>query len=118
MKKIKFILDLVSREIKLFPIFVALKIISNSIKNYIMDDFWNSDLGITIKLYSLTIIPPLILSILIIIMCILNPVKFSVFSIFDVWSDFYISGLFLDVVAWRWQTVLLLISFLIAKFDK
>lgn len=76
-------------------------------------DFWNSNLGWTIKLYSLTIVIPFSGTIMVILFKILGQTTKQIFELlYDIWVGFYFNGSFLSIDAWRWQLVLFIIAFL------
>ncbi len=73
------------------------------------------DLIWTFKLYSLTVIPPAVLSIMNILLLILGiKTKISFLMLFKIiWIDYYFTGSFLGTSALRIHLGLLFISFLI-----
>jgi hypothetical protein len=78
------------------------------------------DIEWTFKLYALTLVLPIGLSIMNVIFCgILSmETKFGFWMNFKVvWIDYYFTGSFLDIAAWRWQLGLLFCSFLFTKFS-
>lgn len=78
------------------------------------------DIEWTLRLYSLTLVLPISLSIMNIIFCgILGlHTKFGFWMNFKIcWIDYYFTGQFLNIDAWRWQLGLLLFSFLFTKFS-
>lgn len=78
------------------------------------------DLGWTLKLYALTLVLPLTLTIMnILCVGILGfETKFGFLMNFKViWIDYYFTGSFLNVDAWRWHLGLLFCSFLFTKFS-
>ncbi len=115
MKILKFILNII------FP-FLLFKTLFLNIKDDMKDgvcalkkfDFWDSNIGWTLKLYSLTSVIPFAGTVMIILFSILGQtMKYSFFEgIWRMWCDFYITGTFLDVAAWRWQIILLIVAFI------
>jgi hypothetical protein len=83
-------------------------------------DFWDSVIGWTIKLYSLTLVIPFAGSALFIIWKILGQESRYTFfkTLWKIWSDFYITGSFLDISAWRWQILLIIFSFIFVATQK
>jgi len=76
-------------------------------------DFWDSNIGWTLKLYTLTTVIPICGTVMILLFTILGQsMKYSFFEgIWNMWSGFYFTGTFLDISAWRWQILLLVVSF-------
>lgn len=77
------------------------------------------DLGWTLKLYALTLVIPITLTIMnILVVGILGlETKFGFLMNFKViWVD-YFTGNFINVDAWRWHLGLLFCSFLFTKFS-
>jgi hypothetical protein len=84
-------------------------------------DFWNSNIGLALKLYSLTIVIPILSTLFVIFGNILIPGKMRhgfFEGIWDSWYGFYVSGQFYDIAAWRWQIVLLIFSFIFVVLEK
>ena len=80
-----------------------------------------NDIKWTFKVYALTLTLPLTLSIInIILFGILGiETKSNIWVNFKIiWIDYYITGYLLNIVAWRWQILLFLCSFLLVKFGK
>jgi hypothetical protein len=78
------------------------------------------DIEWTFKLYALTLVLPITLSIINVIFCVIlgMETKFGFWVNFKVvWIDYYFTGSFLDIAAWRWQLGLLFCSFLFTKFS-
>lgn len=78
------------------------------------------DLGWALKFYCLTLVIPISLTIMnILFVAILGVVtKFGfLMNLKIIWIDYYFTGSFLNIDAWRWQLCLLLFSFLVSKFD-
>lgn len=74
----------------------------------------------TLKLYSLTIAIPLTFSVLNIFLCGIFGIEteFGFWMNFKViWIDYYFTGSFLDISAWRWQIGLLFLSFFFTIFS-
>ena len=98
----------------MWTVLKSLKGVLKSLLDIIMDkkyDFWNSIVGWTVKLYSLTVIIPLAATIILLAYYILGiPTEGN---IMDIWFNFYIYGSFLGVESWRWHILLLLLSFII-----
>jgi len=77
------------------------------------------DIEWTFKLYALTLVLPITLSIMNVILCGILGIesKFGFLMNFKVvWIDYYFTGSFLDIDAWRWQLGLLFCSFIFTKF--
>lgn len=83
-------------------------------------NFWDSIVGWTIKLYSLTLVIPLSGTALFVIWKILGyETRYTFFTtLWKIWTDFYINGSFLDIAAWRWQIVLIIFSFIFVATQK
>jgi len=77
------------------------------------------DLEWTLKLYSLTLVLPLTLSIMNILVGILGiKTIFGVWMNFKViWIDYYFTSSFCNIDAWRWHLGLLFLSYLFTKFS-
>jgi len=77
------------------------------------------DLEWTLKLYSLTLVLPLTLSIMNILVGILGiKTIFGFWMNFKViWIDYYFTGSFCNIDAWRWHLGLLFLSYLFTKFS-
>jgi hypothetical protein len=78
------------------------------------------DLKWTLKLYSLTLIIPLVLTILnvLFIGIIGLESKFGFLMNFKIiWIDYYFTGSLLNIAAWRWHLGLLFCSFLFTKLS-
>lgn len=76
------------------------------------------DLKWTVKLYSLTLVLPLALTIMnILFIGIIGlKTKFGFLMNFKIiWIDYYFTGSFLNIDAWKWYLGLLFCSFLIIK---
>jgi hypothetical protein len=79
------------------------------------------DLKWAFKLYSLTAVIPLVLTALLLIVGILGKpdLTYGFFGTLKMlWVDYYFTGYFLTVIAWRWQLVIFLIAFLLVKMEK
>lgn len=121
MKILKFILNAI------FPLFLFKTLFLN-IKDDMKDgaaelkkfDFWDSNIGWTLKLYSLTSVIPIAGTVMIIFFSILGQtMRYSFFEgIWRMWSDFYVTGTFLDIAAWRWQIILLIVAFIFNLSNK
>ena len=112
MKALKFIFKL------LFPFVDLFKNIKSDFKDGASElkkfDFWDSNIGWTLKLYTLTTVIPIAGTAMIIFFTILGQDMIYPFfeGIWHMWSGFYVTGTFLDIAAWRWQLILLAVSFL------
>ena len=76
------------------------------------------DLEWTLKLYALTLVLPLALTVINILFVGIIGVetKFGFLMNFKfIWIDYYFTGSFLNIDAWRWQLGLLFCSFLFTK---
>jgi hypothetical protein len=72
-------------------------------------------LGLALKLYSLTLVIPISVSIINILFCgILGVESIHGFwgNFYHIWIGFYFTGTFLGIIAWKWQLFLFLFSFL------
>lgn len=83
-----------------------------SIKSISFGGFWNTTLGWSIKLYSLTLVIPIVISLMLFVWFILGlDMKYPLIEgIFRAFSDFYITGSLFGISAWRWQILLFLLS--------
>jgi hypothetical protein len=73
----------------------------------------------TFKLFALTLVLPLTLPVMnLLFVGILGlELKYGFLLNFKIiWIDYYFTGSFLDIVAWKWQLGLLFCSFLLTKF--
>jgi hypothetical protein len=103
------------------PIFKNIKSDWSDIGKDLKDfDFWDSNIGWTLKLYTLTAVIPFAGTVMILIFTILGQsMKFGFFEgIWKLWSGFYATGTFLDIAAWRWQLFLLLFAFIFTISQK
>jgi len=78
------------------------------------------DLGWTFKLYALTLVLPISLTIMnILVVGILGvETKFGFFTNLKIiWIDYYFTGSFLNIDAWRWHLGLLFLLFLFTKLS-
>lgn len=78
------------------------------------------DLGWTFKLYALTLTIPISLTLInILFVGILGvETKFGFFmNLKIIWIDYYFTGSFLNIDAWRWHLGLLFLSFLFIKLS-
>ena len=89
---------------------------------YVRKETWfeklKDDLKWTVKLYSLTLVIPLTLSIMnILFVGILGiEAKYTFWELFEViWIDYYITGHILSLAAWRIQLCILVLSFFITR---
>jgi len=74
----------------------------------------------TLKVYSLTTVIPITMTIINVVFCGLLGIE-TIYGGFwmnlkVIWVDYYLTGIFLDIEAWRWQLGLLFFSFLFTKF--
>jgi len=77
------------------------------------------DIGWTFKMYALTLVLPIVLSIMNVIFCGILGVetKFGFWINFKVvWIDYYFTGSLLDIEAWRWHLALLFSLFIFTLF--
>jgi hypothetical protein len=97
------------------------KLLKDSGRNLKEFDFWDSNIGLTLKFYFLTIIIPILGTVFGIFGHILVPdkMRYGFFEgIWQMWSQFYVTGHFIDIEAWRWQIVLLLFSFIFISLTR
>lgn len=81
-------------------------------------DKLKDDLKWSIRLYSLTLIIPIILSLMnIVVVGILGMhSNYGFLMNFKViWIDYYITGHFINIVAWRWHLSLLFMSYIFTR---
>ena len=73
----------------------------------------------SLKLYSLTLIFPIVFTMAIVLITVLDiETKYGFWKMMKIsWIDFYFTGSFLDIDAWRWHIILLLVSFTITTFS-
>jgi len=97
----------------IFPFYDMFKRFKSDLSELKGFDFWDSDIGWTLKLYVLTTVIPICGTVMIFLMTILGQsMKYSFFrGIWEIWSGFYVTGTFLDIAAWRWQILLLVVAF-------
>jgi hypothetical protein len=79
------------------------------------------DLQLAWKLYCLTAIIPGVLTALLIIIGILGApdLTYGFFgTLKSIWLDYYFTGHFLTVIAWRWQLIIFLLTFGFVKMEK
>ena len=69
----------------------------------------------SLKLYSLTLIFPIVFTMAIVFITVLDlETKYGFWEMMKIsWIDFYFTGSFLDIDAWRWHIILLIASFTI-----
>lgn len=118
MKKFKNILYIL---FPFIPIFKNIKSDWLDMREYLKDfDFWDSNIGWTLKLYTLTTVIPFAGTVMMLLFTILGQsMKFGFFEgIWKLWSGFYVTGSFLDIAAWRWQLFLLLFAFIFTISQK
>ena len=84
-----------------------------------MNKIIKEDIEWTLKLYSLTLVLPIVFTIVIIFIGILGvETKFGfLMNLKIIWVDYYFTGSFLDIAAWKWHLCLLLLSFIINKIN-
>jgi len=110
--------------ITLFPFIHIFKNLKSSLEDFKKDlkefDFWDSNIGWSIKLYTLTTVIPFAGTVMMLFWTILGQsMKFGFFEgVWELWSDFYITGTFLNIDAWRWQLFLLLFAFIFTISQK
>lgn len=108
----------------LFPFIIIFKNLKCSLVDIKKDlnefDFWDSNIGWSIKLYTLTTVIPLMGTVMMLFWTILGQsMKFGFFEgVWELWSSFYVTGTFLDIDAWRWQILLLLFAFIFTISQK
>jgi hypothetical protein len=79
-----------------------------------MDKF-KDDMIWSLKLYSLTLIFPILFTMAIVLFTAFDvETKFSFWEMMKIsWIDFYFTGSFLEIEAWKWHLLLLITSFII-----
>lgn len=87
-----------------------------NIKNVVVWESILEHLEWTFKFYSFTLIIPIFYSVAYVIFTILG-INESV-EFFEIWFDYFATGDFLDIAAWRWQLLLFLIANVIVLLSK
>lgn len=79
-----------------------------------------NDLKWTLKLYALTLVLPLVLTIMNVLLVGILGIETTYGFLMNfkvIWVDYYFTGSFLNIDAWRWQLGLLFCAFLFTKIS-